>query len=100
MSLQKLGITPIYVRFAASYIPRGEGTYPCDSFGYDMVKVSVSQDWNNYALEGNPEAYFMVTRVEFYAEGLCMKRIEFKTHMVGGGSRETAFSIVASKGER
>lgn len=96
MSLRKLGLTPIYVRLAARYMSQGEGTYPCDAFNYDIVKVSVDRDWNNYAKEGDPVAYFMVTRVEFHREGQCMKWVEFKTHMVGGGSREPGFDVIES----
>lgn len=98
-TLQKLGLTPIYVRLAAKYLEKGVGTYPCDSFGYDEVRVSVERGWNNYARKGDPPAYFMEFRVEFYADEKRKKWVEFKASMVGGGSSNLAFNVITNDEE-
>lgn len=90
----ELGLTPIYTRLAARYMSKGEGEYPCNSFGYDKVKVSVDKAWNNYAKDGNEPEYSMTTRVEFYKSGQRVKWIEFKTNMIGGGSKESGLKEV------
>lgn len=94
---QKLGLTPIYVRLAANYMALGTGEYPCERFNYDKVRVSVDRQWNNYAHEDDPDAYFMTTKVEFFRYGQRQKWVEFKTQMVGGGSREPGFQVHNAK---
>jgi len=92
-TLQKLGLTPIYVRVAANYMAMGVGEYKCAHFGYDRVVVRQDTSWNNYAFDGAPEAYFMTICVDFYSAGQRQKWFEFKTTMVGGGSREGGLQL-------
>lgn len=92
--LNELGLTPIYTRLAANYMQKGVGTYPCDKFGYDTVRVICDTDWNNHAHDGAPPAYSMVLRVEFYTRNRRRKWVDFRINLAGGGG-EPAVRVVS-----
>ena len=89
---QRLGLTPLYVRLASSFLEKGVGTHPCNSLGYDKAKVEVISRWDNYALPGDPPAYFMEFQVSFFKQGRRVKWVDFKLNMTGGGG-EPAFEV-------
>lgn len=89
---QRLGLTPIYVRLATTFLEKGVGTHPCNSLGYDKAKVSVLSRWDNHALPGDPPAYFMEYQVSFYNKERRTKWVDFKLSMTGGGG-EPSFQV-------
>lgn len=89
---QRIGLTPIHVRLAATYLTKGQGTYTCDSLGYTEARVEVVEDWRNRALEGDPPAYFMEMRVNLYRGTKRVRWVDFKIGMTGGGG-ESAFTV-------
>ena len=94
MEDKKTGITPIYMRLAADYLKRGVGEYPCDNFQYDRVVVTQDKKWNNYSKEGNEEAYFTTFIVSFYIKDKKVKWFEFKSYLIGSGSKESNFNVL------
>jgi hypothetical protein len=88
----RTGLTPLLLRLAQHYVTLGVGTHPCNSLGYDEVVVSVSREWDNHALPGDPPAYFMEFKVELYRDGRLHNWVEFKVHMTGGGG-QPAFKV-------
>lgn len=91
---RKLGLTPIYSRLAVTYLKKGVGTYDCDVFGYDTVKVSVQRPWEDYSTKKENSAFFIEFRVTFYTKGERKKWFEFKSLVIGGGSSKPEFQEV------
>jgi len=89
---QRIGLTPIHVRLAASMLTKGEGHHPCERLGYTTALVETVEDWRNRARDDQPAAYFMEMRVNFYSGTRRVRWVDFKLSMTGGGG-QPAFSV-------
>lgn len=89
----RVGLTPLLMRLAASYIAQGLGRYAIDHPEYDTVDVTTAVRWGNHAREPHVEAYRMVLRVTFSLEDRPVRWVEFNTTITGAGGAPT-FQVV------
>ena len=76
---RKLGLTPILVRLAWSFVLKGVGTHYIDHKDYDNVVVTSMYSWTVVDNEGQGG-----TLVAFRASRETIKTVEFGTRVIGG----------------
>lgn len=89
----RVGVTPMVMRLAASFLAQGVGTYEIDHPEYDSVDVSVVQRWDNYTRQLHTDAYRMLMRVTFLREEKRIRWVEFNITITGAGGAPT-FKVV------
>ena len=80
---KKLGITPILVRLAWSYVLKGLGRYYVEHSDYDNVVVEKLYNWR--IVEGIGQGGF---KVKFNRGKETLRYVEFGCRLVGGGGEE------------
>lgn len=94
MTNTRLGLTPIFVRYAYSFLLRGVGEHRItDHIVYDMAKVTELYPWQPNPVNSLGEDYGGAVRVTFYREGKKIRWAEFSTRLIGGGGEPNVFLV-------
>jgi hypothetical protein len=76
---RKLGLTPILVRLAWSFVLKGGGTHYIEHKDFDNVVVSELYAWTTLDSEGQAGM-----KVEFRVRREVIKTVEFGARVIGG----------------
>jgi len=95
---QRVGLTPMVMRLAVSYLTRGVGVYE-GALSYDTVEVRVLRPWENRGGVGKALDYSQEMQVSFYRGRRRERWVDFTIHISGAGGSPMMTTIEGGKGE-
>ena len=95
----RIGLNPVTLRLAYTYLKRGVGVYQIRHLMYDECRVSEVEDWAELAEPILGVKYGARLRVAFYRGGKRIRYVDFSTLFTGGGGADLFTEVTTNAGE-